>query len=154
MGLAGGIMLSFEAWAFEITIFLAGTMGSDEADTDTILSAHFALLTVVAFSFIVFPLSISIASAIRVGHLLGEGRPADARLCAWLAVGLGAVTMVICGAAMACARGELGRIFSDEQDVIDMVSDLALIGAAFQLVDGIQGTAAGALRGCGWQHFV
>ena len=54
----------------------------------------------------------------------------------------------------ACARNVLGGIFTSAVPVIRAVALVAPIAATFQIVDGLQGTAAGALRGCGRQKYV
>ena len=44
------------------------------------LDAHTAILTLCVFLFISFPFGVATASTIRVGNLLGAGRPQQARL--------------------------------------------------------------------------
>lgn len=56
------------------------------------LSGHEIALNCAAFTFMV-PLGISSAAAVRVGHQLGRGDPAKARLAGWTAILLGAAFM-------------------------------------------------------------
>ena len=144
---AGGLLL--EAGAFEMSTLIVGSLG----DID-ILDAHFVMLSLCGFSFVVFPLAVSIAGSIRVGNCLGAEEPVKAKFAAWSQVGIGTMFMLINGIIFACARNVLGGIFTSAVPVIRAVALVAPIAATFQIVDGLQGTAAGALRGCGRQKYV
>ena len=63
----GALMLGLEAWSFELSTMLASYLGT------TSLDAHAIVLNIIAFTFVSCPLALSIASSIRVGHLLGSG---------------------------------------------------------------------------------
>src|SRR6185437_12858027 len=43
----------------------------------------------------------------------------------------------------------LARLLTDEPDVVEGAATLLAVAAAFQLSDGLQGVASGALRGAG-----
>lgn len=144
---AGGLLL--EAGAFEMTTIIVGSMRNID-----VLDAHFVMLSLCGFSFVVFPLAVSIAGSIRVGNCLGSNDPEKAKFAAWTNVGIGTCFMVINGIIFASARGSLGSIFTSSSAVVRAVAKVAPIAAAFQVVDGLQGTAAGALRGCGRQKYV
>ncbi len=45
----------------------------------------------------------------------------------------------------------LGRIFTDEDDVVDMVDRTLLLCVLMQMFDSMQGVLSGVLRGCGLQ---
>ena len=50
--------------------------------------------------------------------------------------------------------GTLARLLTTEEDVIPLAITLIRIAAAFQIFDGIQVVAAGALRGAGMTRFL
>lgn len=105
------------------------------------VDAHVALLTVNSFAFVSFPFGIGTAATIRVGNLLGAGRPQMATTSAWCAVGLGALSMLVCAVVTLLLRHEIGLAFIDDSEVADLVAKIAPQGAGFMLFDGIQGTA-------------
>ena len=145
----GAAMLLLEAGAFETSTLIVGALGNLD-----ILDAHFVLLSLCGFSFVAFPLSASIAGSIRVGTLLGARKPLHAKMAAWICVALGVGFMAVNGILFASCKDVLGYIFTDDSNIVEYVSKIAGIAACFQIVDGIQGTTAGALRGCGQQKKV
>jgi len=112
------------------------------------LSGHEIALNCAALTFMV-PLGISSAAAVRVGHQLGRGDPARAHLAGWSAILLGGGFMSITALVFVTLSKPIARVFSPDPTVIQVGSRLLLIAAAFQLFDGLQTVATGALRGSG-----
>jgi len=115
------------------------------------LSGHEIALNCAAFTFMV-PLGISSAAAVRVGHQLGRGDPARARLAGWSAILLGAGFMTCTGLVFVTLPTQIARGFTPDPTIIGVGSNLLLVAAAFQLFDGLQTVATGALRGSGDTH--
>ena len=149
VALPGAAMLLLEAGAFETSTLIVGSLNDLN-----VLDAHFVLLSLCGFSFVAFPLSVSIACSIRVGNLLGSSLPKHAQMAAYLSIALGTGFMAVNGIVFATCKDVLGAIFTSDPAIIHMVGQIALIAACFQVVDGIQGSNAGALRGCGRQKYV
>ncbi len=112
------------------------------------LSGHEIALNCVAFAFMV-PLGISSAAAVRVGQELGRGDFASARRAGWSAILLGIGFMAASGLVFVFANRILARAFSPDPEVIQVGAMLLMVGAAFELFDGLQVVATGALRGAG-----
>ena len=112
------------------------------------LSGHEIALNCAALSFMV-PLGISSAAAVRVGQQLGRKDPAGARRAGWSAIILGAGFMTCSGLAFVSIPMWISRLFSPDPVVIRTGARLLLVAAAFQLFDGLQTVATGALRGSG-----
>lgn len=112
------------------------------------LSGHEIALNCAAFTFMV-PLGISSAAAVRVGHQLGRGDPARAHLAGWSAILLGAGFMASTGLVFVTFPKQIARLFTSDHGVIRVGATLLLVAAAFQLFDGVQTVATGALRGSG-----
>src|SRR6202167_4605569 len=110
------------------------------------LSGHEIAINCAALTFIV-PLGISSAAAGRVGHQLGRGDPARAHLAGWSAILLGAGFMTLTGLVFVTLSKPIARLFTPDPAVIAVGSSLLLVAAAFQLFDGLQTVATGALRG-------
>jgi multidrug resistance protein, MATE family len=112
------------------------------------LSGHEIALNCAALSFMV-PLGISSAAAVRVGQQLGRGDPEGARRAGWSAIILGVGFMACSGLVFVSIPTWIARLFSPDPIVIRTGARLLLVAAAFQLFDGLQTVATGALRGSG-----
>ena len=112
------------------------------------LSGHEIALNCAALSFMV-PLGMSSAAAVRVGQQLGRKDPEGARRAGWSAIILGAGFMACSGLVFVSIPNWIARLFSPDPDVIRTGARLLLVAAAFQLFDGLQTVATGALRGSG-----
>jgi MATE family multidrug resistance protein len=112
------------------------------------LSGHEIALNCAALTFMV-PLGISSAAAVRVGQQLGRSDPKGARRAGWSAIVLGAAFMACAGLVFVSIPTLIARLFSPDPTVIRVGARLLLVAAAFQLFDGVQTVATGALRGAG-----
>jgi len=95
------------------------------------------------------PLGISSAAAVRVGQGIGRGDPAGAGRAGWAAVAMGATFMSFAAIVLVLAPHLIVKIFTPDPAVMRIGVDLLLVAAAFQLFDGLQTVATGALRGAG-----
>jgi MATE family multidrug resistance protein len=112
------------------------------------LSGHEIALNCAAFTFMV-PLGISSAAAVRVGQHLGRKDSVGARRAGWSAIMMGCGFMACSGLVFVSFPRLIARLFSPDPTVIRMGATLLLVAAAFQLFDGLQTVATGALRGTG-----
>jgi len=112
------------------------------------LAGHQIALNCAALTFMV-PLGISSAAAVRVGQQLGRRDPDGARRAGWSAIIIGVGFMACSGAVFVSAPNLIARLFTPDPAVIRVGAQLLLVAAAFQLFDGLQTVATGALRGAG-----
>jgi MATE family multidrug resistance protein len=112
------------------------------------LSGHEIALNCASFTFMV-PLGISSAAAVRVGQQLGRKDGAGARRAGWSAIILGAAFMTCSGLVFVSMPMWIARLFTPDPIVVRTGAKLLLVAAAFQLFDGLQTVATGALRGAG-----
>jgi MATE family multidrug resistance protein len=112
------------------------------------LSGHEIALNCAALSFMV-PLGISSAAAVRVGQEMGRGNRAAARHAGWSAMAIGVGFMATSGVVFVTFSRTIARLFSRDPAVVQVGAKLLLVAAAFQLFDGMQVVATGALRGTG-----
>jgi len=140
MGLPVGGSLLFESGAFAAAALMMGWLGA------TALAAHQIALSCAAFTFM-FPLGLSMAASIRISRARGEGRREVLRAIGFGAFGLGSLVMLTFATLFALAGGILARGFTADAAVIALASKLLVIAAVFQLFDGGQVVASGALRG-------
>lgn len=93
------------------------------------------------------PMALAAAISVRVGHAVGAGQPdeADFRGKCGIAVCFG--VMLLSAAILLAFHGEIAGLYSSNRDIAALAGSLLLIGAAFQLSDGLQVACGGALRG-------
>jgi len=142
LGFPAAAQLSLEVGVFAAATALIGTLDPLS------LAAHQIAMNTASFTYMV-PLGISSAAAVRVGHALGRGDVPAAGRAGWTAIGLGAIFMTGAGVVLVTLPEYVARVFTTDRAVIRTAIALLAIAAAFQLFDGIQTVATGALRGAG-----
>lgn len=118
----------------------------------TALATH-SILSMSGGAMFMFPLGLSVAVGIRVGHATGDQRPEDAKLSTYVGCTLGVVYSVLNAIVILCARNYWGLIFSPEKGVVDLTAKTLPILAVFNLFDANQCVLSGMLRGVGRQAF-
>ncbi|MDO9710502.1 MATE family efflux transporter [Paracraurococcus lichenis] len=117
----------------------------------TAVAAHAIALQVAAMTFMV-PMGIAQAATARVGLFAGEGRGREAARAGWVAVALGAGFMAAMAMLLLAGAHRIAWAFLDAADpqaapAAALGAVLLTIAGIFQLADGVQAVAAGALRG-------
>jgi MATE family multidrug resistance protein len=141
-GLPIGGHLFAEIGIFGLATVLAAHMGKLPA------AAHSIALNLASFTFSV-AVGIGAATSVRVGHAIGAGDRALARRRGVLGLELGLATMACFATMFVAVPAALAGLFTDQPAVIAATIPLLQIAALFQLSDGTQAIAAGALRGIG-----
>jgi MATE family multidrug resistance protein len=131
----------------EVAIFAAATALAGRLQPAW-LAAHQIALIAASVTFMV-PLGISSAGAVRVGQALGRRDPAGARRAGWTALFFGAGFMTAAAVTFLVVPRSLVRLFTSDPVVIAAGASLLAVAAFFQIFDGLQVVATGALRGAG-----
>ncbi len=142
LGLPAALQITLEIGVFALVTGLIGRLGA------TALASHQIALNTVSFTYMV-PLGISSAAAVRVGQAIGRKDPKGAANAGGSAIFFGAVFMALAGIALLLFPRWIARTYTPDAMVIRSTVLLLAAGAAFQLFDGIQTVATGALRGAG-----
>ena len=145
LGLPAAGQMVFEVGVFAAATALAGRVSANA------LAAHQIALNIAAFTFMV-PFGIASAAAVRVGQAVGRKDPQGAMRAGWTAIGIGVTFMACAAMVLLLAPGPLIRAFTAEPQVVDLGIALLFVAAVFQLFDGLQGVATGALRGLADTH--
>lgn len=140
LGAPAASQILFEIGAFSAAAALCARLGPVP------LAGHQIALNCAALTYMV-PLGISSAAAVRVGQELGRRDPNAARRAGWSAIFIGVGFMACCGAVFVSIPKFIARLFTPDPAVIRVGAQLLLVAAAFQLFDGLQTVATGALRG-------
>ncbi|MCB0712948.1 MAG: MATE family efflux transporter [Ignavibacteriae bacterium] len=140
LGLPIGATHSMEHGAFGVTSLLMGTIST------IALAAHQVSIMLAAIAFMV-PMGVSFAITTRVGQNLGRQDPRAAGLAGWVGIGIGTLFMCVTATIFTLIPDQLATIFTDDPPVVAYATSLLALAGAFQISDGIQVLAIGALRG-------
>jgi MATE family multidrug resistance protein len=135
-----GLQLLAEIGAFTLAALLCAWFGPAE------VGAYQVAIMLASQTFMA-ALGVSGATAVQVGRAVGEGR--NARAPGFTGIVLGAAFMLVGVVLFTTVPGALVRMFSKDPAVIERGVLLLRLAAIFQLFDGVQAVAAGALRGAG-----
>lgn len=146
VGVPIGFQLLTEVGVFALVSVLAGRLGAFP------LAAHQIALGLASYTFMGV-LGVSGATAVRVGRAIGANEEGGPRRAGMVGFGVVLVYMVLCATVFLTAPRLLSVLFSRDPRVLDIAVPLIRVAAFFQLADGIQGVAGGALRGAGDTRF-
>jgi MATE family multidrug resistance protein len=142
LGLPAALQMAAEAGVFALVTALASKL--DEVAT----AAHAIALNVISVTYMA-PLGISSAAAVRVGNAIGRGDRRGAAEAGWTALAVSSAVMGAAGVALFAVPEAIVRLYSSDAEVIQAGAAMLGVAAFFQLGDGAQVTATGALRGAG-----
>jgi MATE family multidrug resistance protein len=137
LAISGALGFAAEAWSFEVTTILAGLLGTVPLD------AHTITLTFATFIYLSFPYAVGMAASIRVGQLIGDQKPSDAKRSAHTSYFLDCIIQLILIAIIWPCGNIIGKIFSSDEDVQQLVSQLIPISCIFMMGDSIQSINSG-----------
>ncbi len=140
LGIPNGLTYFFEVGAFSSAALMMGWFGAGP------LAAHQITISLASMTFLV-TVGIGMAASIRVGFELGRGDYSLARFSGFTAIQIAAVYMIVCGLGFFILRHWLPTFYVQDPAVIEMASLFFIVVAFFQIFDGIQAVAIGALRG-------
>lgn len=140
LGLPTGLQFVFEVGAFSAAAIMAGWLGAIQ------LAAHQIAISLTSVSYMMAS-GISAAATVRVGNQLGLNDIPKLRIAGFTSFIMALAFMSVACLGFALGRNFLPSLYVDELEVIQIASTLLVIAAIFQLFDGIQVVALGALRG-------
>ncbi|MBT8327016.1 MAG: MATE family efflux transporter, partial [Bacteroidia bacterium] len=140
LGFPTGLQYFFEIAAFAFAAIMAGWFGSKP------LAAHQLAITLASLTYM-FAGGIAAGSNICVAKAMGNRNNTNALNYGKAGHTLGFISMGIFAIAFFVFDYELAGMFSDDSEVIKMGASLLVLGAIFQLGDGLQAVSLGLLRG-------
>jgi MATE family multidrug resistance protein len=145
LGLPIGGLMGIEVGVFLAAGIAIGFLGA------AALGAHQLVLNGASFTFMV-PLGLSQAATVRVAYELGAGRASVARRAAFVALALGIGFMSAMAVVLWTVPDSIIAVYIDiadpaNRETVEIARHLIAIAALFQVVDGMQTIAVGALRG-------
>lgn len=140
IGLPNGISLGIEVTMFAIAALIIGSLGVNE------LAAHQMTINFAAFTFMI-PLGLSIATTSRVGFAVGQEKLHLSRIIGYIGIGLSVFVMSITAAVMMVFPEIIIKMYTQDFAVAAIATKLLFLAGVFQISDGLQVSAMGALRG-------
>lgn len=145
LGVPIAISFAFEIGLFTTTTYLMGILGTD------ILAAHQIVFQTIAVIFMI-PLGMSFATTIRVGQWIGQQNAEGVRLSAYVSMWMGGLFMTVMAITLLLFPHLVISLYLDidnpeNKSAIALATSMLNIAAISQILDGVQTTAAGALRG-------
>jgi MATE family multidrug resistance protein len=139
-----GLPIAGSVCAEGVLFSVAGLiMGSFGAVT---VAAHQSALSYASLMFMV-PLAMHSAMTVHVGHTNGRGDHASARRAGFAGIALCGAIMTISATVLFFGHDAIARLYSNDPVVQSMTAGLLVLAGIFQIGDGLQVGAAGALRG-------
>lgn len=140
IGIPTGFQFVFEVGAFSAAAIMMGWMGVNA------LAAHQIAINLASVSYMMAS-GLSAAAMVRVGNQLGRKDIVTLREVAFSIFGMVVVFMSFFAILFVVFRNYLPLIYLDDVGVVNTAATLLIIAGIFQLSDGLQVVALGALRG-------
>lgn len=144
LGIAGVGQTASEWWSWELTGLAASLLGPVP------LAAQSVLLLSASCTYQA-PFALSVATSVRIGNLLGQGKSRRAGLVANTSLFLAVVMAGVWSTLFLVFRNKWGYLFNDDPDVVHLVSSILPIAGLFQVFDGTSAIAGGIFRARGMQ---
>ena len=145
LGVPMGLQVVAEVGVFATVGVLAGRIGAVAA------AAHQVAIMLASLTFCV-TLGIGAATSVRVGLHIGRHDTPAARSAGLIGLGASAGFMSLSALLFLLSPRLLASVLTDDAAVIAAAVPLIHVAAIFQISDGLQATASGALRGAGDAH--
>lgn len=140
LGVPSGLQYIFEVSSFAVAAIIAGQISAEA------LAAHQIAISLAALSYMAAS-GIGSAATVRVGNQLGRRDIFNMRKAGHSCFILALLFMLFCGLIFFMGRSYFPTLYTDDRMVQNLASQLLIVAVVFQLSDGLQVAALGALRG-------
>ncbi|KAJ4330135.1 hypothetical protein N0V95_010099 [Ascochyta clinopodiicola] len=145
LALPGLVMVLAEFLAFEVLTLSSSWLGESELAAQSVLGS----ITGLTFQ---IPFPMSVAASTRIANLIGATLAVPAKTAAKVAL----VASIVVGFGnlllLSLLRNQIPRLFTPDEEVIDLVAKLLPLCATFQVFDALAANCNGILRGLGRQE--
>ncbi|CAL0320778.1 unnamed protein product [Lupinus luteus] len=144
---ASAVMICFEYWSFEMVVLLSGLLPNPQLETSVL---SISLNT----CWMIYNVSVGLGCVIssRVSNELGAGNAQGALLALRVMIVIAILEGTTIGVVTILVRNVWGKLYSNQDDVIQYVAKMMPLLALSDFLDGFQCVLSGAARGCGWQN--
>lgn len=140
IGFPVAMQMGMETASFSLATIMVGWLGT------AALAAHQIMCTVGQLGFMLY-YGMAAAVAVKVSNYNGTGERSDIRRSANAGFHLTLAMALIASITVFLIRGNMGALFTDNSEVVLLVSQLAVPFILYQFGDGLQCNFSNALRG-------
>ena len=140
LGIPIALSLLFEVSLFAVVAIILVPFGAE------VVASHQIALNFSGLIFMV-PLSIAMATTIKVGYAIGHDNQQQAKDYTTYAITLGLVLAIFTAIITVVFRVPIVSVYTTELPVIELAANIMLLATLYQFSDTVQVVSAGALRG-------
>lgn len=140
MGFPIGLQMVIEMMSFSIAAIMMGWISKES------LAAHQVALGMASFTYML-SFGLGSATTIRVSHMVGKNKLGKMRKAINGSLHMEVAFMFLMGICFIVFRYQLPLLFTNDQEVIRIAAKLLIVGALFQIFDGLQLILISSLRG-------
>lgn len=140
IGIPSGLQYIFEVSAFALAAVFAGMISA------VALAAHHIAINIASVSYMAAT-GLGAAASVRVGNQMGRRDPQTLRMASKTIFQMTIMWMGFAGLVILTFRESLAGYYSHDPVVLALAAKMLIVVVVFQLSDGLQAVALGALRG-------
>lgn len=140
IGLPNAVSIGMEISMFALVTLGLGRFG------EAVVGAHQIAINIISIVFMI-PLGLSIGVSIRVGHMVGMHKKDGVRRSSKAGLYIVILTNIFTMLSVMFLARPLAALYTTDETIVTIAAGLLFYAALFQLSDGVQVVATGALRG-------
>lgn len=140
IGLTIGMQMVIEILAFSIGAIMLGWISKES------LAGHQVAIGMASMTYMI-SFGLASGTTIRVSHAFGDHDKNELKHAVIASLHIVIVFMALMGMLFVLLRNQLPLLFTSDPEVIKVAAGLLIVGAFFQIFDGVQVVLLGALRG-------
>lgn len=140
IGMSIGMQMVIEILAFSLGAIMLGWISKES------LAGHQVAISMAAMTYMI-SFGLASGTTIRVSHAFGEHNLKEVKHAVFASLHMVIAFMSLMGILFVLLRNHLSLLFTSDLAVIKVAAGLLVVGAFFQVFDGIQVVLLGALRG-------
>ncbi len=140
IGLSIGSQMVIEILAFTIGAIMLGWISKES------LAGHQVAISMAGMTYMI-SFGLASGTTIRVSHAFGDYDRIELKQAVFASLHLVVAFMSLMGLLFVLLRNQLPLLFTSDPAVIEVAAGLLVVGAFFQIFDGVQVVLLGALRG-------
>lgn len=140
IGMSIGMQMVIEILAFSLGAIMLGWISKES------LAGHQVAISMAGMTYMI-SFGLASGTTIRVSHAFGERNLKEVKHAVYASLHMVIAFMSLMGILFVLLRNHLPLLFTSDPAVIKVAAGLLVVGAFFQVFDGIQVVLLGALRG-------
>ena len=140
VGFSIGFQMVIEILAFTLGAIMLGWISKES------LAGHQVTISMASMTYMI-SFGLASGTTIRVSHAYGDHDRSELKHAIFASLHLVIAFMSLMGLLFVLLRNQLPLLFTSDPAVIEVAAGLLVVGAVFQVFDGVQVVLLGALRG-------